>query len=107
MKDFNNAIIPVIKVEDYVEMDDSTFEVIKRDLVQMEHIVRTFSIVGIITALILGGLVALFCFYKVSLIHSKSINDQLLQSGRFHRRYAVSAQEATKSNHNTNGRTVT
>ncbi|KAE9554664.1 hypothetical protein FO519_002151 [Halicephalobus sp. NKZ332] len=92
LSNFHNVIVPVIKIEDYIEMDDTTLEFIKRDLVNMEHMVRVFTIVGIITALLLGALVGLFCLYK---------------SGRFHRQYAVSSQESTKNNQNVNGKTIT
>uniref|UniRef100_A0AC34RR18 Uncharacterized protein n=1 Tax=Panagrolaimus sp. JU765 TaxID=591449 RepID=A0AC34RR18_9BILA len=64
LENFHNTIIPVLKVEDYAEMDDETFQTIKQQLVDLEKLIRLFSVIGVVIAILLVVLVALFWFYK-------------------------------------------
>uniref|UniRef100_A0A914YRK3 Uncharacterized protein n=1 Tax=Panagrolaimus superbus TaxID=310955 RepID=A0A914YRK3_9BILA len=62
---FRNVIIPVIRIDDIAEMDTPTFDLIKEKLILTERLVRTITITGMATAVILAILTGMLCFYKV------------------------------------------
>jgi hypothetical protein len=93
LSEFRNAIVPVLRVEDIAEMDTATFNLIKEKLILTERLVRTITITGMATAIILALLTGMLCFYK---------------AGNFSRKYAVSPDqnestpEATTTTTNSN-----
>jgi hypothetical protein len=75
---FRNVIIPVIRVEDIAEMDTPTFDLIREKLILTERLVRTITITGMCTAIILALLTGMLCIYK---------------AGNFSKKYAVTPEQ--------------
>uniref|UniRef100_A0A7E4VR75 Lysosome membrane protein 2 n=1 Tax=Panagrellus redivivus TaxID=6233 RepID=A0A7E4VR75_PANRE len=86
---FHNTIVPVLMVEDYIEMDQETFDYITEKLILTERLVRTITIAGMCAAGILVILAISLWLYK---------------HGHFKVKYAVTAPKEDATPTKVNGK---